>query len=148
MQELSGPYENAHMTNAATLARHIAAENARDVHGIVDTFAQDGALVLNGETFRGHERIFKVHDRFGFGPGGGSFADIRVEELRRFETPTTIVVEERLSARHVGTWDGVAATGRSFAVSLCAVYEFDADHLLVSERVYFDGAGLMKQLGR
>ena len=135
------------MSNADTLARHIAAENAHDVQGIVDTFAADGALVLNGQTFRGRDLIRRAHEGFGFAEHG-SFADIKVEELRRFTTADTIVVEERLSARHVGTWDGVPASGRSLEVQVCAVYQFDAAGLLVSERVYFDGAGLLKQLGR
>lgn len=127
------------------LARHLAAENAHDVDAIVHTFAADGVLVLNGVTFRGRETLRKVHAGFGFGDGG-AFSDLRVREIHRHIGPDAIVLEERLSGRHTGTWEGLAPTGREFEIAVCAVYELDALGELTAERVYFDGSALLRQL--
>ncbi len=106
------------------LADHLRAENAHDLDGIMATFTPDATLVLNGQTFTG----------------------LRVEEVERHAAADTIVLEERLRGRHTGTWEGLAATGGTFEVSLCTVYRFAADGRLVAEHVYFDSALLLKQL--
>lgn len=135
----------ANDARARGLERHLDAENANDVDGIVRTFAEDGVVILNGITFRGHDAIRKVHAGFGFG-GAGAFSDLRIREMHRHVGPDAIVLEEHLSGRHTGTWEGVAPTGRRFEIALCAVYELNAAGELTSERVYFDGSAILKQL--
>jgi len=127
------------------LAAHLDAENAHDLDAIAATFAEDALLTLNRESFRGRRLIRLVHERFGFG-GTGAFSDLRVDEIVRHETPQAIVLEEELSGRHTGTWDDLPATGRSFTIAVCTVYVFDDAGLLSAERVYFDQAGLRRQL--
>src|SRR5262245_7242583 len=119
------------------LAAHLAAENAGDLDGIVATFADDAVLELNGEVFRGRRLIRLVHERFGFA-GTGAFSALAVTEMARHESAGAVVLEEQLSGRHTGEWEGLAPTGRRFAVAVCAVYVFDADGRLTAERVYFD----------
>lgn len=132
-------------TQAEGLARHLAAEDAHDVDAIMATFAPDAVLGLNGELYRGHALIRTVHERFGFG-GTGAFSDLRVEERRRHVSADTIVLEQTLSGRHTGRWEGLAATGRRFALAICTVYRLDVEGRLVSEMVYFDRALLGRQL--
>jgi len=127
------------------LADHLRAENAHDLDGIMATFTPDATLVLNGQTFTGTDIIRRAHAALGFGERGG-FSDLRVEEVERHAAADTIVLEERLRGRHTGTWEGLAATGGTFEVSLCTVYRFAADGRLVAEHVYFDSALLLKQL--
>ena|SRR5579859_3222588 len=141
---------NASMRNdiqasVTVLERHLAAENSHDVDGIVRTFAEDGVLVLNGEAFRGRPLIQKVHERFGFG-NRGAFSELQVREKHRHATPGAIVLEEELSGRHTGPWEGLDPTQRPFAIAVCTVYEFNTASELASERVYFDGNALLKQL--
>lgn len=128
------------------LGDHLRAENEHDLDGIMATFTPDATLVLNGQTFTGTDIIRRAHAALGFGERGG-FSDLRVEEVKRHAAPAAIVLEERLSGRHTGTWEGLAATGRTFEVPLCTVYQFAADGRLEAEHVYFDSALLLKQLG-
>jgi predicted ester cyclase len=128
------------------LEEHLRAENAHDVDGIMDTFSQGAKFTLNGNTYGGHSLIRIAHERFGFGEGG-SFSDLRVEENRRYTSDDAIILEQTVSGKHTGTWDGISATGRAIKVSVCTIYTFDADDKLVGENVYFDGALLLRQLG-
>ena len=127
------------------LGRHLQAENTHDVSGIVATFSRAAALVLNGQIFHGHDLIRKVHENFGFG-GKGGFSNLQVREESRHVAAQAIILEQILTGTHTGRWEGVAATGKTFEINVCTVYEFDGDGLLFAERVYFDGARLLKQL--
>lgn len=133
------------MIDAALLARHLDAENRHDVDAIMATYADDPIVVLNGRALAGRDRVRAFHERFGFG-GDGSFADVRVEERHRHVTADAIVIEQTLSGRHVGDWEGMAPTGRRFEVNVCTVYRFAADGRLASEHVYLDRARLREQL--
>lgn len=125
---------------------HIRAENAHDVDGIMKTFGQHPTFVLNADTFNGHAEIRALYEGFGFG-GAGGFSDVHVEVTRRHVTDDAVIVEARLSGEHTGTFQGIPATGRRFEAPLCAVFPFDEEGTLTGERVYLDGASLLKQLG-
>ncbi len=133
------------MLQSMALQAHLDAENAHDLEAIVATFAEDALLILNGEAFRGRDLIRKVHQRFGFGDNG-AFSELRVREVDRHVGEKAMVLEERLSGRHTGRWEGLESTGRTFDIAVCTVYVFDPAGLLAAERVYFDGASLMEQL--
>jgi len=128
------------------LDEHIRAENDHDLDGIAASFAADAVLILNGQTFRGRELIRRVHEGFGFGESG-AFAGIQIRvDARHVTAAGAIILEQTLSATHVGTWDGVPATGRAVEVGVCTVYELNDAGELSAERIYFDGASLLKQL--
>jgi hypothetical protein len=127
------------------LARHLAAENAHDLDGIMATYVADPVVVLNGRAIRGPDKVRLFHERFGFG-GAGSFSEVQVAERHRHVTTDAIVIEQTLSGRHTGDWEGVAATGKPFAIAVCTAYRFASDGLLASEDVYFDRARLREQL--
>lgn len=128
------------------LEDHLQAENAHDVDGIMDTFSQSAKFTLNGNTYGGHNLIRLAHERFGF-TEGGSFSDLRVEENRRYTSDSAIILEQTVSGKHTGIWEGIEATGRAVKLSVCTIYTFDTDNKLVGENVYFDGALLLRQLG-
>ena len=149
-----------------TLARHLAAENAHDVDGIMATYGESPTVTINGRAIAGQERVRAFHQRFGFGdrgpksaergPGevsrrgetsdGGSFADVLVVERARHASDGAIILEQTLSGRHVAPYNGLAATGRSFSVAVCTVYRFTPEGMLASEDVYFDSARIVAQL--
>jgi len=135
------------MAQSRALQAHLDAENAHDVDAVVATFAEDAVLILNGEVFRGRDLIRKVHHRFGFGDDG-AFSELKVREVERHVGEQAVVLEEMLSGRHTGRWEGLDPTGRRFEIPICTVYVLDSAGLLSAERVYFDGAALMRQLRR
>ena len=131
---------------ARLLGEHLAAENRHDLDGIMETFAEGAELVLNGHVFTDRNTIRRAHDGLGFGDRG-AFSELRVDERTRFVTPAAIVLEQRLSGRHNGPFEGIEPAGRRFEVPICTVYVFGADGRLASERVYFDRLLLLRQLG-
>lgn len=133
-------------TRAALLEEHLRAENEHDLEAIMETFGQGAVMILNGYTFEDHNGIRALHEEFGFNDNGG-FSDLRVEVRRRHNATDAIILEQTLSGRHTGTWQGYGATGRSFKVAVCTVYTFDEEGKIVGENAYFDRAFLLKQLG-
>jgi hypothetical protein len=127
------------------LKRHLDAENAHDVDAIMATYVARPAIVLNGKTIEGLDRVRSFHERFGFGDMG-SFADVHVAKRHRHVTENAIVIEQTLSGRHIGDWEGLAPTGRRFEIAVCTVYRFARDGLLASEDVYLDRLRLREQL--
>jgi predicted ester cyclase len=57
-----------------------------------------------------------------------------------------VFVEVTLSGTHQGEWAGIPATGRRASVRIACLYEFEEDRL-VCERVWFDFATILRQLG-
>ena len=57
------------------------------------------------------------------------------------------MLEVTISGTHLGAWRGLPATGRRLSFPLCAVYTFDPRDQLASERIYYDRAGVLRQLG-
>lgn len=125
---------------------HMRAENAHDVDGVMRTFGKDPTFVLNGDTLTGPESIRAMYEDFGFG-GRGGFANIHVEEKQRYISDNAVILEATLGGEHTNTWQGIPATGRKVEVPLCAVFPFDEEGKLAGERVYLDGALLLRQLG-
>lgn len=132
--------------NVSLLEEHLRAENAHDLDAIMETFAEDAKLILNGYTFGDHNVIRALHRDLGFGDDGG-FSELSVEERRRYITPEAIVMEQTLSGRHTGTWQGIEASGVTFKIAVCTIYTFNEESKIVGENVYFDRAQLLEQLG-
>ncbi|MFO1518908.1 MAG: ester cyclase [bacterium] len=128
------------------MAEHLQAENDHDLDRILATYGEDPLVLINHQIFEGLERIKLFHEKFGFS-NQGSFSEVKVEEKRRYESPDAIILELVLSGRHTGEWQGVKPTGRCFELPVCTVYLFDDKNKLSGERVYFDQALLMKELG-
>lgn len=129
-----------------SLNEHLEAERRYDIEAIMRTYEQDATVVINGQVFRGADSIRKFHERLGFSEQGG-FSELRVTERHRYAREDAIIIEQTLSGKHTGTWQGLAPTGRTFEVPVCTLYLFGPGDKLESERVYFDSLQLLKQLG-
>ena len=58
-----------------------------------------------------------------------------------------VIVEFDLLGTNLGEFYGLPPTGKAFRVPIIAVFYFDADRV-VNERIYFDSASLLTQIGR
>lgn len=125
---------------------HVNAENNHDLNAIVETFGSNSAFVLNGMKLEGHENIRACYESFGFGDNGG-FSEVCAEVKQWHIGDESITLELILSGVHTGEWQGIPATANKFEVPACAIFCFDEDGKLESERVYFDMSLVLKQLG-
>jgi predicted ester cyclase len=74
------------------------------------------------------------------------FPDLHIEPGRHLHTDDAVFVEVVFSGTQQGEWAGIPATGRQGSVRIACLYEFEEDRL-VCERVWFDFATIMRQLG-
>jgi predicted ester cyclase len=59
----------------------------------------------------------------------------------------TVISEFDLLGTCTGEFLGLPPTGKGFRVPVIAVFTFDGDRI-TNERVYLDGASLLRQIGR
>ena len=76
-----------------------------------------------------------------------AFPDQRHDNSRFHVTDDGVIVEFDLLGTNLGEFYGLPPTGKSFRVPVIAVFFFDGD-CVVNERIYFDSASLVTQIGR
>ncbi|HJT91878.1 MAG TPA: ester cyclase [Mycobacterium sp.] len=76
-----------------------------------------------------------------------AFPDQRHDNVRHHVTDDTVIVEFDLLGTNLGEFYGLPPTGKSFRVPIIAVFFFEGDRI-VNERIYFDSASLVSQIGR
>ncbi len=52
-----------------------------------------------------------------------------------------------ISGTHTGDWRGLPATGRKVSFPLCGIFTFDPGGRILGEKIYYDRASVLKQLG-
>ena len=126
----------------AVVREHMESENRRDFEATLATFAHPRyELVATGQVFDGVEAV-----RGYYAASRSAFPDQRnaVHALHHADDAT--VVEFDLMGTHRGPFLGVPPTGRAFTCRMAAVFVFEGDRI-VCERVYFDAATILRQLG-
>lgn len=73
--------------------------------------------------------------------------DLEIEVLRRHVAEENIILEVVIRGTQMGEWRGLPPTGRRVEVPLCGVYTFDDVDRLAGERIYYDRATVLRQLG-
>src|SRR5262249_6451190 len=70
-----------------------------------------------------------------------------IDVRRRHVTEEAIILEVIISGTHTGPWRGLPGTGRHVEFPLCGVYAFDEDDRLLGEKIYYDRATVLRQIG-
>ena len=76
-----------------------------------------------------------------------AFPDQRHENARFHATDDAVIVEFDLLGTNLGEFYGLPPTGKSFRVPVIAVFSFEDDRI-TNERIYFDAATQVNQIGR
>ena len=126
----------------AIIRQHLDAENRQDVQGVVDSFATPKYDVKAlGAVNDGADSVHELMTGLFTG-----FPDFHVNVLGIHHSENAVIVEEIMSGTHDGPWAGVPATGNKMEVPCACVFEFEGDRL-TCEKVYFDLATILRQLG-
>jgi steroid delta-isomerase-like uncharacterized protein len=126
----------------ALVIEHMETENRHDYDATIETFEHPRyELIGTGDVFDGRAEVARY-----FEETRTAFPDQRNELLALHHSDDAVLVEAMLYGTHQGPFRGLPATGRSFEMRFCAVFVFDDDRL-VCERVYFDSATILRQLG-
>jgi steroid delta-isomerase-like uncharacterized protein len=121
---------------------HAEAENEHRFDVALDSFHHPRyELIPTGEVIDGPEAVAAYYQET-----RAAFPDQRNRVLALHHGEDSVVMELELTGTHQGSFRGLPATGRSFSCRMAAIFDFEEDRL-VSERVYFDQATILRQLG-
>lgn len=137
--------EELRQRRLAVLEQHFQSEIDHDWDACLATFAgvPRYEIVATGQVHEGRDAVVAYHRA-----QRSAFPDQRHEHVRmHVADDDTIVSEFDLLGTNTGEFMGLPPTGRSFRVAVIAVFSFDGDRI-TNERVYLDGASLLRQIGR
>jgi steroid delta-isomerase-like uncharacterized protein len=121
---------------------HMDSENRHEFDATLATFHHPRyELVGTREVHDGPEEVMAYFEQTRRG-----FPDQRNELLALHHADDAVIVEAMLYGTHLGPFRGLPPTGREFEMRFCALFLFE-DERLVCERVYFDAATILRQLG-
>src|SRR5918997_165441 len=128
----------------AIVRDHMESENEHDFDTTIGTFDHPRyELIATGDVHDGEEEV-----RAYFAETREAFPDQTNEPLAFHHSDQAVVVEFLLCGTHLGPLRGLPPTGRSFECRMCALFLFPPDgDRIVGERVYFDQATILRQLG-
>lgn len=123
---------------------HVRRENARDLDAIMETFGPTASYDdrSSAEHHVGHSAVRSFYAQL-----LTAVPDLSIEVEHRHVTDDNVVLEVVITGTHLGAWRGLPGTGRPIALPLCAVFDFDAEDRLAGERIYYDRATLLRQMG-
>jgi len=126
----------------ALVREHMESENHHDYEATLETFGHPRyEIVPTGDVFDGEEAVRRY-----FADTRTAFPDQRNELTALHHADAGVIVEFDLKGTHLGPLRGIPATGREFTCRTVAFFLFE-DERLVCERVYFDAATILSQLG-
>jgi len=121
---------------------HMESENRHEFDVTLRTFAHPRyELIATGEVYDGEEAV-----RGYYAASRGAFPDQRNEVRALHHADDAVVVEFDLMGTHRGPLRGIPPTGREFTCRMIALFLFEGERI-VCERVYFDSATILGQLG-
>ena len=121
--------------------RHVAAENTRDLDGMIASFHRPRYQVIPMGAVTDGEAA--VRDLVAGLLAG--FPDFHFEPQVIHHADSAVVVEARMTGTHRGEWAGLKPFGRRMDIRVACVFDFEGAGL-VNETVYFDLATLQRQL--
>jgi steroid delta-isomerase-like uncharacterized protein len=125
-----------------TVREHMESENRHEFDVTMGTFEHPRyEIVPTGEVHDGPDAV----DRY-FRETRAAFPDQRNELIAMHHADDAVLVEFWLKGTHEGELRGIAPTHKAFTCRCLAIFEFEGEGL-VCERVYFDTATILGQLG-
>ena len=132
----------------AIIREHMDTEVTKEFDATLATFKTDGEghpryeIMATGQVYDGDDEVmgYYLSTRT-------AFPDQRHENARFHVADDAVIVEFDLLGTNLGDFYGLPPTGKSFRVPLIAVFFFDDDRI-INERIYFDTASLVTQIGR
>jgi steroid delta-isomerase-like uncharacterized protein len=129
-------------TRERIVREHMESENRHEFDVTLATFEHPRyEIVPTGDVYDGAEQVSAY-----FKETRAAFPDQRNELIALHHGDDAVVAEFDLMGTHLGPFRGLPATGRDFTCRCLAVFAFEEDRL-VCERVYFDSATILRQLG-
>jgi steroid delta-isomerase-like uncharacterized protein len=122
---------------------HMDSENRHEFDATLATFDHPRyELIATEEVYDGPEEVARY-----FEETRRAFPDQRNELVALHHADDGVLVEAIVRGTHKGPLRSLPPTGREFELPILAFFVFEGGDKLVCERVYFDQATVLRQLG-
>jgi steroid delta-isomerase-like uncharacterized protein len=128
----------------ALVEEHVGLENRHDLDGIMGTF---GASARYDEEPWDDHHVGREAVRAYYNGLLGALPDLAIEVRQRHVAEHAVLLEVVISGHHLGAWRGLPPTGRPVQFPLCGIFTFDDQDRLAGEKIYYDRATVLHQLG-
>lgn len=136
--------EELRQRRLTVIKEHMDTEVTHDFDRTLATF--DGhphyEIMATGHVFDGDAEVMGYYRTT-----RAAFPDQRHDNSRFHVADDAVIVEFDLLGTNLGEFYGLPPTGKAFRVPIIAVFFFEDDRI-VNERIYFDSASLVTQIGR
>lgn len=132
----------------AVIREHMDTEVTKEFDRTLATFKSGSQgrphyeIMATGQVFDGDDEVMGYYRTT-----RTAFPDQRHDNARFHVADDAVIVEFDLLGTNLGEFYGLPPTGKAFRVPIIAVFYFDEDRV-VNERIYFDSASLVTQIGR
>jgi steroid delta-isomerase-like uncharacterized protein len=126
----------------ALVREHMESENRHEFDATIATFEHPRyELIATGDVYDGEQEVLRY-----FEESRTAFPDQRNELIALHHADDAVIVEFDLLGTHLGQLRTLPPTGRSFRARMTSFFLFEGERI-VCERVYFDQATILRQLG-
>ena len=123
---------------------HIRFENQHNLKGIMGTFG--GTAHYDDEPwgahYSGRDQVHTYYEGL-----LRALPGLHIDVQRRHPSNAAVIVEVVIRGRHLGPWRGLPTTGCQLEFPLCGIFTFDDEDRLAGEKIYYDRATVLRQLG-
>jgi steroid delta-isomerase-like uncharacterized protein len=140
--------EELRQRRLALIQEHMDTEVIHDFDRTLDTFKSESQgrphyeIMATGQVFDGDDEVMGYYRTT-----RAAFPDQRHDNARFHVAEDAVIVEFDLLGTNLGEFYGLPPTGKEFRVPIIAVFFFEEERI-VNERIYFDSASLVRQIGR
>ncbi|KAA0117052.1 ester cyclase [Mycolicibacterium sp. P9-22] len=140
--------EELRQRRLALIQEHMDTEVIHDFDRTLDTFKSESQgrphyeIMATGQVFDGDDEVMGYYRTT-----RAAFPDQRHANARFHVADESVIVEFELLGTNLGEFYGLPPTGKEFRVPIIAVFFFEEERI-VNERIYFDSASLVRQIGR
>jgi steroid delta-isomerase-like uncharacterized protein len=132
----------------AVIKEHMETEVTQEFDQTLATFKSESGgrphyeIMATGQVFDGDDEVMGYYRTT-----RTAFPDQRHDNARFHVADDAVIVEFELLGTNLGEFYGLPPTGKSFRVPIIAVFFFEGERI-INERIYFDSASLVTQIGR
>jgi steroid delta-isomerase-like uncharacterized protein len=136
------PTDELRRNRESIVREHMDSENRHEFDATMATFHHPRyELVATGDVYDGPDQVQRYFDET-----RRAFPDQRNELVAMHHADDGVLVEAVVRGTHQGPLRSLPPTGREFELPILSLFVFDEDRL-ICERVYFDQATMLRQLG-
>jgi steroid delta-isomerase-like uncharacterized protein len=136
--------ESSMTARLRTVKEHVRHENLHHLDGLMQTFGVHARY--DDEPWSDH-RVGRNAVQAYYEQLITALPDMTIDVKHEYANDRSVVLEVTVRGTHTGMWRGLAGTGRRLEFPLCAVYTFDELDKIAGERIYYDRATVLSQIG-